>query len=174
MFGIRGLTGLGLIHVAFGVSALALGLTMLLQPKGTPRHRRIGQGYVLAMLFLNLTALSIYHLFGRFGPFHVASLISLATICAGFVPVFIRRPRIGWMDLHAHFMCWSYGGLVAAFLAEVGVRTPGLHFGVAVIVASVVTIAVGAVVIFRQVPKTLARFAKRALTPNGAVAPRRS
>jgi hypothetical protein len=29
MFGIRGLTGLGLIHVAFGVSALALGLTML-------------------------------------------------------------------------------------------------------------------------------------------------
>jgi hypothetical protein len=38
------------------------------------------------MLFLNLTALSIYHLFGRFGPFHVASVISLATICAGFVP----------------------------------------------------------------------------------------
>jgi uncharacterized membrane protein len=174
MFGIRGLTGLGLIHAAFGVSARALGLTMLLQPKGTQRHRRIGQGYVLAMLFLNLTALSIYHLFGRFGPFHVASMISLATICAGFVPVFARRPRIDWMDLHAHFMCWSYVGLVAAFLAEVGVRTPGLHFGLAVIVATVVTIAIGAVVIFRQVPKILARFARRETPTDGAVVPRRS
>jgi uncharacterized membrane protein len=119
MFGIPGLTGLWLLHTAPAVGALALGLIML-QPKGTPRHRRIGQAYVLTMLFLNLTALSIYHLFGRFGPFHVASIISLATICAGFIPVFIRRPRIGWMDLHAHFMCWSYVGLVAAFSRKLG------------------------------------------------------
>jgi hypothetical protein len=70
-------------------------------------------------------------------------------------------------------MCWSYVGLVAAFFAEVGVRTPGAHFGPAVIVATVVTIAIGAVVIIRQVPKILARFARRGLTSNGAVAPRR-
>jgi len=156
MFGIPGLTALGLLHALVGIGALALGLTMVLQPKGTPRHRRIGQGYVLAMLLLNVTALSIYHLFGRFGPFHVASVISLATICAGFVPVLLRRPRIGWMDLHAHFMCWSYVGLVAAFFAEVGVRMPGLRFGPAVIVATVLTIVIGAVLIFRQVPKILA------------------
>jgi uncharacterized membrane protein len=163
MFGIPGLTALGLLHAAFGVGALVLGLTIVTQPKGTARHRRIGQGYILALLFLNLTALSIYHFFGRFGPFHVASIISLATIGSGFVPVFLRRPRIGWMDLHAHFMSWSYVGLVAAFFAEIGVRIPGLRFGPAVIVATVVTIAVGAVVIFRQVPKILARFARRGL-----------
>ena len=40
--------------------------------------------YVLSMLLLNITALMIYDLYGRFGPFHVASVISLATIGAGF------------------------------------------------------------------------------------------
>ena len=60
------------------------------------------------MLLLNITALMIYDLDGRFGPFHVASVISSATIGAGFVPVYLRRPRAAWIHLHANFMCWSY------------------------------------------------------------------
>jgi uncharacterized membrane protein len=110
MFGIRGLDPFGLVHALFGVAALILGLALLLRRKGTRVHRRIGQGYVLSMLLLNITALMIYDLYGRFGPFHVASVISAATIAAGFIPVYLRRPRTAWMQLHATFMCCSCVG----------------------------------------------------------------
>jgi uncharacterized membrane protein len=104
MFGIRGLDPFGLVHALLGVAALILGLAVLLRRKGTPVHRIMGRGYVLSLLLLNTTALMIYDLYGRFGPFHVASVISLATVSAGFVPVYLRRPRRAWMQLHATFM----------------------------------------------------------------------
>ena len=91
MFGIRGLDPFGLVHALLGVAALILGLAVLLRRKGTRGHRRLGQAYVLTMALLNVTALMIYDLYGRFGPFHVASLISLATVGGGFVPVYLRR-----------------------------------------------------------------------------------
>jgi uncharacterized membrane protein len=155
MFGIRGLDPFGLVHALFGVSALIFGLGVLLRRKGTRVHRRIGQGYVVSMLFLNATALMIYDLYGRFGPFHIASVISLATVGAGFVPVSLRRPRTGWMQLHATFMCWSYVGLLAAFVSEVAVRVPGVGFGPAVIVTTVLIVAGGAVLIHTRVPRIL-------------------
>ena len=162
MFGIRGLHGFGLVHTAFGLAALMFGLSMLSLEKGTPTHRRVGRAYFASMFLLNATGLSIYNLSGRFGPFHVAALISLATVLAGFVPVFLRRPRTSWMELHATFMCWSYVGLIAAFFSEIAVRVPGLRFGPAVIVATVVVVALGALAIHTQVPKTVAKIMKQA------------
>jgi len=105
------------------------------------------------MLLLNATALMIYDLQGRFGPFHVASVISLATVGAGFVPVYLRRPRAAWMQLHATFMCWSYVGLLAAFISEVAVRVPGIGFGAAVIASTVVVVIAGAILIHTRVPR---------------------
>lgn len=155
MFGIRGLDLLGLIHALLGVAALGFGLAVLLRHKGTPTHRRLGQGYVLSMLLLNGTALMIYDLYGRFGPFHVASVISLATVGAGFVPVYLRRPQAAWMELHATFMCWSYVGLLAAFISELAVRVPGLGFGSSVIAATAIVVAAGAILIHTRVPRIL-------------------
>jgi uncharacterized membrane protein len=160
MFGIRGLDPFGLVHTLLGVGALILGLAVLLRRKGTHVHRRIGQGYVVSMLLLNVTALMIYDLYGRFGPFHVASVISLATVSAGFVPVYLRRPRAAWMQLHATFMCWSYVGLLAAFVSEVAVRVPGIGFGSAVIVTTVLVVAGGAILIHTRVPRILVAFGK--------------
>jgi uncharacterized membrane protein len=77
---------MGFVHIALAVAALASGLAVALLPKGTRRHRLLGRVYVASMLGLNLTALAIYNLFGVFGPFHVAALISLATVAAGWVP----------------------------------------------------------------------------------------
>ena len=95
MFGIRGLDAFGLVHSLLGVAALLLGLAVLLRRKGTPVHRRIGQAYVVSMLFLNVTALMIYDLSGRFGPFHIASLISLITVGAGPRLDRSRQPTAG-------------------------------------------------------------------------------
>jgi uncharacterized membrane protein len=161
MFGIRGLDPLGLLHALLGVAALILGLAVLLQPKGTDVHRRIGLSYVFSMLLLNATALMIYDMYGRFGPFHVASVISLTTVAAGFVPVYLRRPQAAWMQLHGTFMCWSYVGLLAAFVSEIAVRVPGVGFGPAVIVATVVVVAGGAILIHTRVPRTVMKVARR-------------
>jgi uncharacterized membrane protein len=160
MFGIRGLDPFGLVHTLFGVAALMLGLALLSRRKGTRVHRTIGQGYVLSMLSLNITALMIYDLHGRFGPFHVASVVSLATVGAGFVPVYLRRPRVAWLQLHATLMCWSYVGLLAAFVSEVAVRVPGVGFGVAVVAATVVVVAGGGILIHTRVPRILVAFGK--------------
>jgi uncharacterized membrane protein len=153
VFGIRGLTPFGLVHALLGVSALLLGLAVLSRRKGSRVHRRIGQAYVVSMLLLNATALMIYHLFGRFGPFHVAAVISLATIGAGFVPVYLRRPRGAWMELHATFMCWSYVGLLAAFASEIAARVPAIGFGAGVVAATVLIVAGGAMLIHTRVPR---------------------
>jgi uncharacterized membrane protein len=164
MFGIRGLDPFGLVHALLGVAALILGLAVLLRRKGTPVHRIIGRAYVLSMLLLNTTALMIYDLYGRFGSFHVAAVISLATVGAGFVPVYLRRPRRAWMQLHATFMCWSYVGLLAAFVSEVAVRVPRVGFGSAVIAATMVVVAGGAVLIHTRVPRILAALTTGGLT----------
>lgn len=160
MFGIPGLDPLGLVHALFGLTALVLGLCVVLGRKGTRPHRRIGRCYLLAMVLLNGTALAIYDLYGRFGPFHWAAVVSLATLGAGFVPVFLRRPRANWTILHATFMCWSYVGLVAAFLSEIAVRVPGIGFGPSVMAATAVTVVVGGILIHSRVPRIVAAVAK--------------
>jgi uncharacterized membrane protein len=123
VFGIRGLDGFGLVHALIGLVALLVGLAVITLPKGTRLHRKVGFAYVTAMAALNLTALWIFDLTGRFNPFHFAAIISLATIIAGWLPVAYRRPR-EWMVLHGIVMGWAYVGLVAAFLAEIAVRVP--------------------------------------------------
>jgi hypothetical protein len=63
------------------------------------------------------SALLIYDLFGTWGAFHWAAVISLVTLIGGLGSVFGRRRR-GWMIRHATWMSWSYIGLMAAFVAE--------------------------------------------------------
>src|SRR5262245_65904896 len=106
------LSALGTAHLAPALAALLLGALVLLERKGTPAHRAIGASYVMAMLLTNLTALAIYRLTGRFGPFHALALASPATVALGLRAV-IRR-RQGWLHTHYHCMAWSYVGLLAA------------------------------------------------------------
>lgn len=153
-----GVDWMGWLHAALGVAALALGLAVVLRRKGTPVHRRTGRLYAVAMLLLNAAALTIYDLFGFFGPFHVAAVISLATLAAGVFPMYFLRPRKGWIELHAHFMAWSYAGLVAAFAAELAVRLPFFAFGPAVIWATVIVLAGAALIIYTCVPRILSDF----------------
>jgi uncharacterized membrane protein len=157
MFGIRGLDPFGLVHALIGIAALLVGFAVLVSRKGTRRHRLMGRWYVAAMVVLNLTALMIYDLFGRFGPFHVAALVSLATTIAGFVPAYRRRPPVAWMERHAVLMCWSYVGLLAAFIAEIAARVPGVGFGPAVAGATAITIGGGAILIHTRIARAILR-----------------
>ena len=146
---------LGWVHLAFSVAALATGLVVVARPKGTGPHRRAGLFYVGSMLGLNATALMIYQLFGRFGPFHVAALLSLATVSLGFIPARRRRPRGTWVEQHAYWMSWSYVGLLAAAASEATTRIPESSFLWMVVIATAVVIGSGALIINRRVPGIL-------------------
>ena len=156
------MSGIGIAHSTLACVALALGAFVFLHRKGDRLHRTIGHLYFGAMLATNVTALTIYHLFGAFGPFHVAAVVSLATTTAGLVPVMIRRPRGSWYQYHARFMSWSYVGLLAAAASEAMVRLPAAPFAPAVFAATLGVTAVGAVMIHGRRAALLRRALRRA------------
>jgi uncharacterized membrane protein len=149
---------LGWIHTATALAALVTGAGVLLRSKGTRRRRQLGWTYVASMVLLNATALAIYRLTGSFGPFHVAALLSLATVVAGAVPAVRRRPAGTWVEYHYWWMTYSYLGLLAATAAEVATRVPGINFWWSVIAASAAVFALGAPIIRRRARSTLAPF----------------
>ena len=152
---------LGITHLVFAISALGSGLLVILLPKGTRIHRTAGHLYFTSMLGLNVTALSIYRLFGGFGPFHVAALLSLGSVLAGMVPVVLRRPRKNWLALHGHFMAWSYVGLLAAAVAETTSRTLDGSFWLIVAVPALLVSAVAQIFVPPRVERAIARLARR-------------
>jgi uncharacterized membrane protein len=153
---------IGILHTAFALIALATGLAIFTIAKGTRLHRVIGYVYVISMLGLNLTALTIYRLFGGFGPFHALAIASLVTLAAGFIPVFTRRPKGTWLHRHYEWILWSYVGLVAAACSELITRLPvfdssGPVFGAAVFVASTLVVLGGAAIIYRKREAAISR-----------------
>jgi len=151
-------SGVSLFHVGGAVLAIAAGMAVLAMPKGTRRHRFTGRAYVAAMITLNVSSLFIFSLTGRFSLFHAFALFSLATVIAGFLAVYRRRPREGWLDMHLQFMTWSYIGLVAAAASEAAVRLPDSPFWWAVALASLFVFAVGGLWLARKLPSLRARY----------------
>jgi uncharacterized membrane protein len=169
----------GDVHFASAVVALILGAAVLgLTPKGTRLHRRLGYAWVVTMLILNGSALTVYSLFGGFGPFHAAAILSLATLipawwCARQARLSrLRRDperRGRWLDFHYHFMTFCYVGLVAAAVSETLTRWPatrmrpgnGLIFALAVGLGTALVFAAGAYFIFRSSKSQLAAVGAR-------------
>ena len=111
----------GLIHLVSSCFALFFGTITLVLTKGTKAHRMIGYLYVGSMFILLLSAFLIYDLFGGFGIFHVAAIISTFTLAIGMIPA-IRRKRPDWPVVHFSWMYWSVIGLYAAFVSEMFTR----------------------------------------------------
>ena len=91
---------MGFAHLLTALAAILFGTLVIAARKGTPCHSWMGRAYFLSMLALNATALAIYELFGRFGPFHWMALASLATLLAGYLAA--RRRTPGWMPRWSH------------------------------------------------------------------------
>jgi len=138
------------MHVVFAAAAILLGSGIFIARRGTPLHRKLGYAYITSMLTLNISALLLYSRTGDFGPFHVAALISLATLVAGAIPAITRRPKGAWLALHWEFMSWSFVGLLGGAVAETAFRIPGLAYWPAIVTASLMTILAGGVLIYRS------------------------
>ncbi len=156
---------MGTVHVVLAITCLVLGAMVFLQKKGGQKHRLLGYLYSSALLLVNLSALTVYQDAAGPGPFHYLALISLATLSAGFITAFLRKPA-QWMSMHAYFMSWSYVGLVAAGIAQI--ITEFLPFSTAFTVAlpSAVIIAVGAIMIHLRTPRIIATLSPLNFTKN--------
>lgn len=147
---------MGLLHTAFACGALIGGTFVIVAAKSTRRHLLVGRLYGICMLLLNISALLVYNLSGRFGPFLLPALISLLTLVAGLWPVCRRRP--GWPVRHAYYMSWSFCGLLAAAAAEAASRVPGWDFLWSVTISSLLVLLGGGWVITRRVPPAVKGF----------------
>ena len=149
---------IGLVHLSAALLAMVTGAIVLLNTKGGLLHKRVGYGYVGSMLILNFTAFLIYHLFGKFGPFHWLAAMSLLCLAGGMIPVLLRNRVNKWIYWHYYFMNWSVVGLYAAFWAEVLTRTlPMGQFWPVVIGATALTTALGSYLIRRNASRLLVR-----------------
>jgi len=100
-----GLTGL--IHVIASLLALIVGTWVITTKKGTAIHRKMGYAYAGSMIALIITSFMMYRLFGGFGIFHWAAVVSTLTLVGGMVPAVLRKPVKSWLSLHYNFMFWS-------------------------------------------------------------------
>lgn len=136
---------LGITHLAVAILAMIFGAIVIFMKKGTKTHVKIGYAYVVSMVGVNVTALMIYNLFGKFGPFHYAALISLLSVMGGMIPAIRRKPKGRWIEMHYEFMNWSVIGLYAAFWSETFTRYFRFQgFWVLVATATALTVAIGA------------------------------
>ena len=119
---------IGLIHLGTAMISVISGTLVLTLRKGTVLHKQIGYVYAINMLLLNATAFGIYRLFGGFGIFHFAALVSLFILLGGMIPVMTKRPKHKWVELHYIYMYWSVIGLYAAFVSETLTRIPKTPF----------------------------------------------
>ncbi|MEM6524316.1 MAG: DUF2306 domain-containing protein [Bacteroidota bacterium] len=139
----------GQIHFLASCLALITGTYVLLATKGSQLHKKIGYVYVASMVVLLITAFMIYRLFGGFGIFHVAAIVSSVTLAAGMIPA-IRKKNKNWVILHFSWMYWSIMGLYAAFASEMITRLLPSQFFFMVGLATGVIMTIAAVVWSRK------------------------
>ncbi|MBO6794350.1 MAG: DUF2306 domain-containing protein [Balneolaceae bacterium] len=150
---------LGGLHFAPALLAMFFGAFVLFRKKGGPIHIKAGYAYSAMMLLLNVSALLIYKLFGKFGPFHIAAVISLVTLLGGLIPAYLRKPKHNWLEFHYEFMNWSVIGLYAAFWSETFSRFFRFAgFWVLVATATAITVAVGAYLLKSRKKKILEKY----------------
>lgn len=113
----------GLFHLISSIIALITGTYILWAMKGTQTHKRIGYIYIISMAIVNITALMIYRLFGKFAIFHWFAVISIVTIIFGMLPFYVSKGKRS-TTTHFSFMYWSVIGLYAAFVSEIFTRLP--------------------------------------------------
>lgn len=153
-----------MLHVVLSLASLVLGAIILFNPKGTRTHRQVGKLYGFSMIGLNLSALGIYHLTGRFNLFHLTAILSLVLVVTGWAQVLLRRRLHKWLYRHYVYMCWSYVALVAAAFNEGFVRIGPLkllvrnHGNWIIIATQAVLVILAAILITRNKEQVLTQF----------------
>lgn len=141
---------IGLIHLVSSIFALIFGTMVLVQKKGTKKHKRIGYFYVMSMVILLITSFLIYRMFNGFGMFHYAAFFAALNLFLGMIPIWTKRPKINWKFYHLNFMYWSVIGLYMALAAELTTRIPETPFFGMVYTSSGLVLLLGFLLYFKK------------------------
>jgi uncharacterized membrane protein len=117
---------LGWVHFLASVAAIALGLLVLVRPKGTAVHRMRGRMYAAAMALTCVTALGIYRTGSFFFP-HWFAVAALIVTAAGVAAAHWKIPRTGWRHLHPTCMLASLYILIGGGVNELFLRVSFLR-----------------------------------------------
>ena len=104
------LTPSGALNLGAASLALMLGPVVFLQRNGDGAHRAIGALFAVAMLVVNVTALSTYAISGSFNMFHALAILSLAALVPAIVMIqrYKRTRKGGHLVTPAECMAWAY------------------------------------------------------------------
>ncbi|MEZ0539578.1 hypothetical protein [Fibrella arboris] len=139
-----------LVHVGFAVLSLLSGTLVIVFPKGTIQHQRIGYAYVASMVIVLTTAFGIYRLFGRFGIVHWGAVFSWLVLLAGLGAVWFRTYIRNWRYWHYLGMSLSVTSLYATFIVEATYRLfPPRFFWWATVGTSAVIFCIAGLLIVR-------------------------
>jgi len=133
---------------------------VLLQPKGTKKHKQIGYIYVSSMVLVCGSAWGIYNLKENFGMFHILAFVGFVTLAAGMIPLILKNIQKSYKVFHFWFMYHSVLGLYAAFASELSVRIPRKPFNAMVGIATGVIFVLGSLFIYWKDKKWSRYFAK--------------
>jgi uncharacterized membrane protein len=117
---------LGWAHLVASLTALAVGMLVLLRPKGTPVHKRQGRVYALALLVTSGAALGIYRRGIFFFP-HWLAIAALVVTTAGVLAAHFKIPQKAWLHLHLTCLLASLYILVGGGVNEMFLRVDVLR-----------------------------------------------
>jgi uncharacterized membrane protein len=102
------------LHLLAAVAAFVLGTWVLVRPKGTPVHRRLGRLWMALMACAALSSFFVPATIGRFlGPWGAIHILSVWVLVS--VSVAIWAARSGRIRLHRYWVLGTYaGGLIGA------------------------------------------------------------
>lgn len=117
---------IGFFHTIACVLALGLGACLMVARKGTPRHRRLGDWYTAAILFLSVTSLTIYTRHA-FTAAHWFAVIAIVLSVSGFALGRWHGRGEAWKYAHIFCMVGSYYVLIGGGVNEVFLRVNSLR-----------------------------------------------
>ena len=114
----------GALHFVLALACLALGAYVLFSPKGNTRHRLLGSTWLILMITVNTSALTMYGVSGRPNLFHGFAVLSLATIIPGYISIrrYAQSGELKHLAAHSIWMRWGYFGLAAAGVWQLASR----------------------------------------------------
>lgn len=122
------MTPLTTVHVVVAICGLALGLAALRFPNGSPRHRRIGKGYLLCWLGIAITGFALGADTPAISPFEILTAVGLGFVALGYGTLLLRR-RIGprWKRHHYVWMSTSVAALIVTAANQILLQALGLY-----------------------------------------------